>query len=223
MSSGRLAINWRRARLLATAVKPEQWPRHRLPEVALAGRSNVGKSSLINHLVNAPVARTSNTPGRTQTINFYSIDDRLCLVDLPGYGYAKVPERIRRQWAPMIETYLTARENLIGILQVVDIRHPPTADDKTMAQWLKQRGLPAIAVATKADKIARGHWQGRVEAVARDLGLPTIAFSAVSGAGRDDLMKVLKTMLLEARLAAEAGLDGAAAEPEGQGAGPSSP
>ncbi|OUM98737.1 MAG: hypothetical protein BAA04_10100 [Firmicutes bacterium ZCTH02-B6] len=196
-------MNWRRARLLATAVKPEQWPRHRLPEVALVGRSNVGKSSLINHLVNAPIARTSNTPGRTQTINFYSVDDRLCLVDLPGYGYAKVPERIRRQWAPMIETYLTSRENLVGIVQVVDMRHPPTADDQTMAQWLQERGLPAVAVATKADKLSRGHWRGRIESITKELGLPAISFSAVSGAGRDDVMRVLKTMLLEAHLERE--------------------
>ncbi|HLT58953.1 MAG TPA: ribosome biogenesis GTP-binding protein YihA/YsxC [Limnochordales bacterium] len=203
MSRGLPVINWRRARLAAVAVKPEQWPRHSLPEVALVGRSNVGKSSLINHLVHAAIARTSNTPGRTQTINFYVIDDRLCLVDLPGYGYARVPQRIKRQWGPMIEGYLNRRENLIGILQVVDMRHPPTADDRAMAQWLRHRGLPAVAVATKADKIARGHWRGRVEAMARELGLPTIAFSAVSGAGRADLMQVLRGFLLEARLAAQ--------------------
>jgi len=202
--AGQAGINWRRARLLAVAVKPDQWPRHRLPEVALVGRSNVGKSSLINHLVNASIARTSNTPGRTQTINFYGVDDRLCLVDLPGYGYAKVPERVKRQWGPMIEKYLFDRQNLIGILQVVDMRHPPTADDKAMADWLRQRGLPAVAVATKADKMSRGHWRGRVDAITRELGLPTLAFSAVSGAGREDLIKVLKGMMLEERLVAEA-------------------
>lgn len=196
-------INWRRARLGAVAVKPDQWPSHRLPEVALVGRSNVGKSSLINHLVNAAVARTSNTPGRTQTINFYVIDDRICLVDLPGYGYARVPQRVKRRWAPMIEGYLTRRENLVGILQIVDMRHPPTADDRAMAQWLRQRGLPAVAVATKADKIARGHWRGRVEAITRDLELPAIAFSSVSGAGRPELMQVLRGFLLEARLIEE--------------------
>lgn len=207
MATRESGINWSRARLAAVAVNPEQWPRHRLPEIALVGRSNVGKSSLINHLVNAPIARTSNTPGRTQTINFYVIDDRLCLVDLPGYGYAKVPERIRRQWGPMIEGYLNWRENLSGILQIVDIRHPPTADDRAMAAWLGQRGLPAVAVATKADKVARGHWRGRVEAIARELDMPAIAFSAVSGAGRSDLLQVIKGFLLESRLKAEAAAD----------------
>ncbi|HEY8418613.1 MAG TPA: ribosome biogenesis GTP-binding protein YihA/YsxC [Limnochordales bacterium] len=204
MSARQTGINWSRARLAAVAVKPDQWPRHQLPEVALVGRSNVGKSSLINHLVKAPIARTSNTPGRTQTINFYVIDDRLCLVDLPGYGYAKVPERVKRQWAPMIEGYLHQRENLTGILQIVDMRHPPTDDDRSMAAWLRQRGLPAVVVATKADKVARGHWRGRVESIARDLDLPTIAFSAVSGAGRAELVQVVKAFLLEARLRAEA-------------------
>lgn len=201
-------INWRKATLLATVVKRVQYPPHDLPEVALVGRSNVGKSSLINHLIGSRLARTSNTPGRTQTINFYSIDDRICLVDLPGYGYAKVPQRLKRQWGPMIEGYLQGRGNLVGVLQIVDIRHPPSVDDKAMAAWLQDSGLPSVAVATKADKISRGRRPQHVQRIANDLRLPVTAFSATSGEGRDDVVSVLRTMLLEARLVAELGEDG---------------
>lgn len=196
-------INWRKAALLATVVKPEQYPEHDLPEVALVGRSNVGKSSLINHLIGSRLARTSNTPGRTQTINFYAIDEHICLVDLPGYGYAKVPQTLRRQWGPMIETYLTRRDNLVGVLQIVDIRHPPTADDVAMAAWLRTSGVPAVAVATKADKISRGRRPQHVQRMAKELGFPVTAFSAVSGDGRTDVIGILRTMLLEAGLVAE--------------------
>lgn len=196
-------INWRVATLLGTVVKPEQYPQHDLPEVALVGRSNVGKSSLINHLIGSRLARTSNTPGRTQTINFYGIDGRLCLVDLPGYGYAKVPQHVKRQWGPMIEGYLAGRPNLVGVLQIVDIRHPPTKDDKAMADWLRQSGFPAVAVATKADKISRGRRPQHVQRMAGELRFPVTAFSSVSGDGRNDVIAVLHNMLLEAGLLAE--------------------
>ena len=225
-------VKWHAAELAATAVEPKQYPRHDLPEVALVGRSNVGKSSLINRLLGRRLARTSNTPGRTQTLNFYAVDKRLCLVDLSGYGYARVPMRMRRRWQPMIEHYLTERPNLVGVIQVVDIRHPPTEDDKTMAAWLARRGLPAVAVATKADKIARGRRPQHVARMARELGLPVLAFSAATGEGRDDVIGVLKAMLLEARLAGEAsGVSGAtggadgpdAAEGAGTDEGPGAP
>lgn len=196
-------INWRVATLLATVVRPEQYPRHDLPEVALVGRSNVGKSSLINHLIGSRLARTSNTPGRTQTINFYGIDERICLVDLPGYGYAKVPQHVKRQWGPMIEGYLSGRPNLVGVLQIVDIRHPPTKDDKAMAAWLRESGFAAVAVATKADKISRGRRPQHVQRMAGELLFPVTAFSSVSGDGRSDVIAVLDNMLLEAGLVAE--------------------
>lgn len=204
-------INWRKAALLATVVRPEQYPQHDLPEVALVGRSNVGKSSLINHLIGSRLARTSNTPGRTQTINFYGIDERVCLVDLPGYGYAKVPQHLKRQWGPMIETYLTKRANLVGVLQIVDIRHPPTADDKAMAEWLRQGGFAAVAVATKADKISRGRRPQHIQRMAGELQFPVTAFSSVKGDGRNDVIAVLHNMLLEAGLLAELA-DGAGAD-----------
>ncbi|MBO8141787.1 MAG: YihA family ribosome biogenesis GTP-binding protein [Firmicutes bacterium] len=201
-------MDWRRVRLIATAAKPEQFPRHRLPEVALAGRSNVGKSSLINQLVRSRLARTSNTPGRTQTLNFYAIDERLCLVDLPGYGYARMPERVRRRLGSLIEEYLASRENLVGVVQLVDIRHPPTDNDRAMAEWLAHYGKTAVAVATKADKIARGQRKARVEAVARELGMPALAFSAATGEGRDELIRVLRSMVDGARPRANGGRGG---------------
>lgn len=198
-------INWRVAELLATAVEPKQYPKHDVPEIALVGRSNVGKSSLINRLIDRRLARTSNTPGRTQTLNFYGIDGRLCFVDLPGYGYARVSKKMRQRWGPMIEHYLTMRPNLIGVLQVVDIRHAPTEDDKSMAAWLVEQRLPAVGIATKADKISRGRRRQHVERMARELGLPVTAFSSTTGEGRDDVMNVVQTMMLEARLGAEVG------------------
>lgn len=176
--------SWQDAYLMVSAAAASQFPRHERAEIALAGRSNVGKSSLINRLAGRKnLARTSQTPGKTRTLNFYAIDERLCLVDLPGYGFARVPKSERMRWGKLIDEYLTTREQLVGVIQVVDVRHPPSELDVLMADWLRQRGLPAIVVATKADKIARGRWKGRADAIQRDLEMPVILFSAVTGEG----------------------------------------
>lgn len=176
--------SWQDAYLMVSAAAASQFPRHERAEIALAGRSNVGKSSLINRLAGRKnLARTSQTPGKTRTLNFYAIDERLCLVDLPGYGFARVPKSERMRWGKLIDEYLTTREQLVGVIQVVDVRHPPSELDVMMADWLRQRGLPAIVVATKADKIARGRWKGRADAIQRDLEMPVILFSAVTGEG----------------------------------------
>src|SRR5690554_2093715 len=141
-----MKINVHDAEFLTSAVNPQGYPNHGLPEVALVGRSNVGKSSLINALVNRrKFARVSNQPGRTQTINFYRVDT-LCLVDLPGYGFARVPESVRLRWQPMIEGYLTERPNLTGVIYLVDIRHGPTQDDRQMHAWLRAMDMPYFLV-----------------------------------------------------------------------------
>jgi GTP-binding protein len=169
-------------------------------EVALAGRSNVGKSSLLNKLTNRKkLARISNTPGRTQTINYYIINGNIYLVDLPGYGYAKVPEKIRAKWGPMIEGYLSGREQLQGVIVLVDIRHQPTAQDMQMCRWLRFYGLPFAVVATKADKISRGRIQKHLAVVKKTLELGKedilIPFSAQTGAGREEVLEIIEKWL----------------------------
>lgn len=148
------------ASLETIAAKESQYPKDEIFEIAFAGRSNVGKSSLINTLVNRiNLARTSSKPGKTQTLNFYNINDEFRFVDLPGYGYAKVSRREKEKWAQMIEEYLHNRQNLIEVVLVLDIRHEPGDHDALMYQWIKDFGFNGIIVATKADKISRGQWE----------------------------------------------------------------
>jgi GTP-binding protein len=140
--------------IVISAVKPAQYPAENLPEIALAGRSNVGKSSFINKmLARKSLARTSSKPGKTQTLNFYIINEVLHFVDVPGYGYAKVSKKEREIWGKMIETYMTTREQLRAVVLLIDVRHPPTKDDVLMYGFLKHYDIPAIIVATKVDKI----------------------------------------------------------------------
>ena len=143
--------------LVMSAVAPSQYPTTGFPEIGLAGRSNVGKSSLINVLINRnSYARTSSQPGKTQTLNFYKVEDQLYFVDVPGYGYAKVSKKEREKWGQMIETYLTSRETLRGVVILVDARHAPTKDDVAMYEWMRYYEMPLLVVATKSDKIPRG-------------------------------------------------------------------
>ncbi|QIL50943.1 YihA family ribosome biogenesis GTP-binding protein [Weissella coleopterorum] len=148
--------------MVMSAVRPSQYPTDNLPEIALIGRSNVGKSSLTNTLINRKAfARTSSQPGKTQTLNFYKVEDQVFFVDVPGYGYAKVSKSAREQFQVMIGEYLAKREVLKGVIQLVDARHAPSKEDIEMYQWLssdEMGGLPVLVVATKADKIARGRW-----------------------------------------------------------------
>lgn len=179
-----------------SAVSPDQYPKDRLPEIALVGRSNVGKSSFINKMVNRhKLAHTSSAPGKTRTLNFYRINNRFYFVDFPGYGFAKVSKEERAKWAAFIEEYLTSRRFLVGVVHIVDLRHPPTADDKLMADWLRHAGLPTVVVATKADKVSRGQWPKHVKAVREGLGLneevPVVVFSAETGEGKDKVWGLL--------------------------------
>ena len=180
------------AEYVISAADPGQFPADNLPELALVGRSNVGKSSLINRLTGRrSLAKTSSTPGKTRLLNFYRINQVWYWVDLPGYGYARVSGEMRRQWRPLIEGYLSSRSQLRGVIQLIDIRHPPTADDRQMYAWLTHYGLPVIVAATKADKIARGRWGHHLKVIEKELGLlppaRLIPFSSRTGQGAEEL------------------------------------
>jgi GTP-binding protein len=186
--------------IVISAVKPEQYPETDLPEFALAGRSNVGKSSFINKMLNRKgLARISSKPGKTQTLNFYLINEILHFVDVPGYGYAKVSKSERAAWGKMIETYLTSREQLRAVVQIVDLRHPPTEDDVMMYDFLKHYEIPCIIIATKADKIPRGKWQKYLKVTKETLDLDEndhlIVFSSETGEGKDKAWSVLQSFM----------------------------
>jgi len=188
------------AEYVSSAVNPSQYPEEGLPEIALAGRSNVGKSSLINKFLGRRnLARTGNTPGKTQTLNFYRVNDKWFFVDLPGYGYAKVSKQVKAQWGVMMEAYLANRGNLRAVVQIVDLRHQPSLEDREMHEWLRQRGVPTLVVATKADKIARGQWTKQLAVIAAAFELPDwrliIPFSAETGAGAQELHEAMEEIL----------------------------
>jgi GTP-binding protein len=189
-----------RAEFVISAVKPDQYPTDALPEIALAGRSNVGKSSLINRMIGRKnLARTSSQPGKTQTLNYYRINDDFYFVDLPGYGFAKVSKETRQKWGRIIEHYLLNRTELKLVLHVIDLRHPPTADDQMMYDWLKHYRLPVCVVMTKADKIPRGKRERHVKIIRETLGAKPedalILFSSQDGLGRDELWEVIESNL----------------------------
>ncbi len=188
------------AELLKTAVRYDQYPPSDMPEIALVGRSNVGKSSLINCLTNRKnLARTSSTPGKTATINFYSIGDRYRLVDLPGYGYAKRSKEERESWGRMIEGYLAKRENLVRVIQLVDARHKPTADDKMMLDWINNYGYEPLLVATKLDKLKKSQVEKNLTEIYNELELGDdavlIPFSAETREGRENVLELIDYIL----------------------------
>lgn len=175
-------------------------PQNSMPEIAFAGKSNVGKSSLINALMNRKsLARTSSQPGKTQTINFYNINGELYFVDLPGYGYAKVSQREKEKWGEMVEKYLRKSKVLKAVFLLVDIRHDPSANDKIMYDWIVSNGFHPIIIATKADKINRSQLQKQVKAVRQGLGLDKdtvlIPFSAQTKQGRDEVYELIDGMM----------------------------
>ncbi|PKM47154.1 MAG: YihA family ribosome biogenesis GTP-binding protein [Firmicutes bacterium HGW-Firmicutes-8] len=179
-----------------SAVGPDQYPAGSRPEIAFAGRSNVGKSSLINKLLNRrSLARISGSPGKTRALNFYDINGTFYFVDLPGYGFAKVPRDIKVQWGKMIEDYLLNREHLKAVIQLVDIRHEPSNEDIQMHDWLKHYGIPTVLAATKADKVPRGKWQKHLKLISQGIKLlpetPVVCFSAETGQGRDELWGII--------------------------------
>lgn len=167
-----MKINIHKTELLATVVSKKQYPKSVIPEIALVGRSNVGKSSLINRVLNRKnLARVSATPGKTATINFYSVDNRLMLVDLPGYGYASRSKEEKKKWASMINEYLMSRAQLSQLILLVDSRHKPSSDDVTMMNWIRQTSDYAVVIATKKDKLSNKQLMDNLEVIIETLDL----------------------------------------------------
>ena len=182
----------RRLEFIGPMATPTGWrPEAKWPEVAFAGRSNVGKSSLLNQLVRRKrLARVSNTPGRTREVNFFLVNDRFVLVDLPGYGYARISKERRAEWKPLIKGYLRTSTELRGIVQLLDVRHDPTSDDRQMIAFLASIGIPTLFALTKTDKLGASQRKTRIAALTEELSVSedqVIPFSAVTGEGRDEL------------------------------------
>ncbi len=187
------------AEIVISAVSKKQYPVTHMPEIALAGRSNVGKSSFINKMINRKnLVRTSQKPGKTQTLNFYKINDRFHFVDVPGYGYAKVSKKERNAWGVMLEEYFTERENLKAVVLLVDIRHEPTKDDVSMYEFLKHYELPVVVVATKLDKIPKGKRVQHIKRAAKKLQLLQediiLPFSSETGEGKEEAWGSIETI-----------------------------
>ena len=189
----------RSAKFVCSAVTPGQYPPDDLPEVAFAGRSNVGKSSLINKILHRKkLVRTSKTPGRTQLLNFFEINELWRFVDLPGYGYAKVPVEVQKRWRPMVESYLTTRVNLRGMVWLLDIRREVSKEDLQLWDWLQAKQVEVIIVVTKADKLSKNKRNKQAASIAKSLGREAqelIQFSATSGEGKDEIWQALRQLL----------------------------
>jgi GTP-binding protein len=187
------------AEFIKSAVKPAHYPPENLPEIAFAGRSNVGKSSLINVLVNRKrLAKTSSTPGRTQLINFFMINNAFSFVDIPGFGYAKVPPAVKKQWGPMVETYLSTRKTLRGIVVIVDVRRTPGNEELDLLNWLNHYGIPSILVVTKTDKLNRSKQKIQKQRIADALSLKSedlLMFSAKTRQGKKALWNSISSLL----------------------------
>jgi GTP-binding protein len=190
----------KKVEFMISAVEPAQYPNNGWPEIALAGRSNVGKSSLINTLVNRKsIARVGNTPGKTRIINFYNVNDELMLVDLPGYGYAKVSKEEKKSWGQLAETYLTKRGSIKMIMLLVDIRHEPTEDDILMLQYIRGSGRDIAVIATKADKLTKTEYKKQIAMIRNVLDIeedvPVIPFSSLKRTGIEEVWSTIETIM----------------------------
>ena len=190
-------MNFQKVEFLISAAAPKDFPRDRLPEIAFAGKSNVGKSSVINRILQRKnFARVGERPGKTIHVNYFTVDSKCYFVDLPGYGYAKVSEKEKERWGKLMEDYFAASRIDLGVL-IVDYRHPPTKNDITMANWFIQSGCPFVVVANKMDKLKKSELEPNLKTIREDLelpeGTPIIPFSAEKGNGRDELIRHILT------------------------------
>ena len=188
-------MNFQKVEFLISAANPKDFPKDRLPEIAFAGKSNVGKSSVINRILQRKnFARVGEKPGKTIHVNYFTIDSKCYLVDLPGYGYAQVSQSEKERWGKLMENYFAANRIDLGVM-IVDARHAPTNNDITMARWFLDSGCPFVVVANKLDKVKKSQILGNLEVIRQDLELPdecpVIPFSAEKGDGRDDLVKLI--------------------------------
>jgi len=191
----------KKAEFMTSAAKPQQYPPAGVKEIAFAGRSNVGKSSLINLLVGRrALAKVSSSPGKTRTINFFNINDEFRIVDLPGYGFAKVSKAEQESWGRMMETYLSKREDLVSVILLVDSRHEPTAQDVQMYEWLQYYGLSGIVAATKTDKISRNELNRNISVIRKKLSMEAddviVPVSSLKRTGLDELTTVVENLLM---------------------------
>ena len=186
-----------KAEFLRSAFKEDDWPRDSLPEIAFLGRSNVGKSSVINSLLSVRgLARTSSTPGRTQSLNFFLINDQFRFVDFPGFGYARVPKEIKSTWGEMATSYLAKRRQLVLSIHLVDSRHEPTKQDLQLHEWLEESDKPRLIVATKSDKLSNNELRKNLEHITRVLNDDSVmAYSAKSGRGREELWRAIRNAI----------------------------
>lgn len=193
-------MNIRKAYYVKSAVYPEDFPKDDMPQIVLVGKSNVGKSSFINCIANnRKLAHTSGQPGKTRTVNFYNINDSFYIVDLPGYGYAKVSKKEQLKWGDMIDNFLYGNANIAAILHILDIRHSPTFLDRQMGEWLQYYNLPVIGITTKADKIGKTRWKPQIALIRKELGwsqfIPMIPFSATTSQGKDEVLELMDVYL----------------------------
>ena len=194
-------MNFQKVEFLISAAAPKDFPKNRLPEIAFAGKSNVGKSSVINRILQRKnFARVGEKPGKTIHVNYFTVDSKCYFVDLPGYGFAKVSASEKARWGKLMEDYFAANRIDLGVL-IVDYRHPPTNNDITMAQWFIQSGCPFVVVANKMDKLQKSELEPNLVTIRQDLelpeGTPIIPFSAEKGNGRDDLIKLILAAVKE--------------------------
>ena len=194
-------MNFNNVSFLISAAAPKDFPRNRLPEIAFAGKSNVGKSSVINRILNRKnFARVGDKPGKTIHVNYFTVDGKCYFVDLPGYGYAKVSQSEKDRWARLMEDYFAADRINLGVM-IVDARHAPTGNDITMAKWFLDSGCPFVVVANKLDKLKKSEIVPNLETIRRDLELPdtcpVIPFSAEKGTGKDDLVRIILSAVKE--------------------------